>query len=447
VQSAASEIMANKKRRYESWGRYPPARHKQVVSLENLGRQLSFSQYQDSVLPYGQGRSYGDTCLNNGAILIDTSSLSGILEFDTQRGILRCSAGTTLSEVLDVIVPSGWFLPVTPGTKYVSIGGAIAHDVHGKNHHRAGTLGCHVERFELLRSSGERLICSSRDNSELFRATISGMGLTGLILWAEIKLHAIPGPFISVERLLFTSLEQYCSLAASSEQDHEYSVAWLDIGMRGDKPLRGILTRGHYTHECATSRSIPGLRLNRVPFATPDFLFNQRIIRAINSAYFRSQSLQPEKQVVHYDPFFYPLDAVPNWNRVYRHGFLQYQFVVPFAEREAIEEILSRIGRSGLTAVLGVLKNFGDVPSPGMLSFPRPGITLALDFPFLGIRTLKLLDELDQVTLKAGGAVYPAKDARMSAESFQTYFPQWRTFSRYIDPKFSSSFWRRVTAG
>ena len=440
--------MAKKKKRYESWGRYPPAAPKRVVSIKKGGQNLPFAEYHESLLPYGQGRSYGDTCLNNGAILIDTSLLSGILEFDTERGILRCAAGTTLAEILDLIVPRGWFLPVTPGTKHVSVGGAIAHDVHGKNHHRAGTFGCHVARLELLRSSGERLICSSLENSELFRATISGMGLTGVILWAELKLKAIPGPFIDLERLRFTSLEQFCSLAASSERDYEYTVAWLDIGARGNKRGRGIFTRGQPTGQPAKPRrKIEGLRLNRVPFGAPGFLFNQPTVRAINAFYFRVQSLQAEKDIVHYDPFFYPLDAVPDWNRIYgRHGFLQYQFVVPFSEREAIEEILNRIERSRLSAVLAVLKTFGDVASPGMLSFPRPGITLALDFPFLGVKTLKLLDELDEVTLSARGAVYPAKDARMSAHSFQSYFPEWQNFSRFIDPQFSSSFWRRVAA-
>ena len=439
--------MATKKRRYESWGRYPPASHKQVVSPKKDGERLSFDEYQQSILPYGQGRSYGDTCLNNGAILIDTSSLSEILSFDTEGGLLRCAAGTTLAEILDLIVPCGWFLPVTPGTKHVSVGGAIAHDVHGKNHHRAGTFGCHVERLELLRSSGERLLCSLSENSDLFRATISGMGLTGLILWAEFKLKPIPGPFIALERSSFASLEQFCSLADSSEQDYEYTVAWLDIGARGNKLGRGMFTRGNHTDQPAKSRrKIEVARLKRLPFQPPGFLFNQPTVKAINALYFRAQTLQAQKELVHYDPFFYPLDAVPNWNRIYgRRGFLQYQFCVPFSEREAVKEILNRVERSGLSAVLAVLKTFGHVASPGMLSFPNPGITLTLDFPFRGAKTLKLLDDLDELTLKAHGSVYPAKDARMSAQSFQSYFPEWRNFSRFIDPQFSSSFWRRVT--
>jgi FAD/FMN-containing dehydrogenase len=437
-----------KKKRYESWGRYPPSSPKKVVSIKKGGQNLPFGEYEESLLAYGQGRSYGDTCLNNGGILIDTSLLSDILSFDSERGTLRCNAGTTLAEILDLIVPRGWFLPVTPGTKYVSVGGAIAHDVHGKNHYRAGTFGCHVERLALLRSSGERLICSSSENPELFRATISGMGLTGLILWAEFKLKPIPGPFISLERLPFASVEEFYSLAASSDRDYEYTVAWLDSGARGNRFGRGILTRGNATGEPAKPRrKIEVARLNRVHFGAPGFLFNQLTVSAINALYFRVQSLQAKTDLLHYDPFFYPLDALPDWNRLYgRRGFLQYQFVVPYSQREAVEEILNRIGRSGLTAVLAVLKTFGDVASPGMLSFPRPGITLALDFPFLGVKTLKLLDELDEVTLEARGSVYPAKDARMSAQSFQTYFPEWRNFSRFIDPQFSSSFWRRVAS-
>jgi FAD/FMN-containing dehydrogenase len=399
------------------------------------------------MLAFAQGRSYGDTCLNDGGILLDTALLSGIISFDQEHGLLRCEAGTTLAQILELIVPSGWFLPVAPGTKHVSIGGAIAHDVHGKNHHRAGTFGRYVKQLELLRSSGERLVCSSSQNAELFRATIAGMGLTGLITWAEFQLIPIDGPNIALERLGFSSLDEFFSLAASSDQNYEYTVAWLDAGSVGSNTGRGIFTRGNTTkNDVSRTRKTEGLRLTRMPVDAPGFIFNRLTVKAMQALYYRAQSHLAANETVHYEPFLFPLDAIANWNRIYgRRGFLQYQCVVPFNERQAIEEILRRINRSGLTAVLAVLKTFGDTKSPGMLSFPRPGVTLAVDFPNQGPDTLRLLDQLDEITRAARGAVYQAKDARMSAESFQTYFPEWHTFTQYVDPKFSSSFWRRVS--
>jgi len=435
-------------KRYESWGRYPQAKPTRVVTIKGRSDQLPQSEHGESMLAFAQGRSYGDTCLNDGGILLDTALLSGIISFDKERGVLRCEAGTTLAKILDLIVPHGWFLPVAPGTKHVSVGGAIAHDVHGKNHHRVGTFGRYVKQLEVLRSSGERLVCSSSQNAELFRATIAGMGLTGLITWAEFQLQPIDGPNIAVERLPFSSFDEFYSLAASSDQHYEYTVAWLDAVSGGRNTGRGIFTRGNTTKDDASpTKRTEGLRLRRMPVDAPSFILNRLTVKAMQALYYRAQSQQAAREVLHYEPFLFPLDAIENWNRIYgRRGFLQYQCVVPFDERQAIEEILSRINRSGLTAVLAVLKTFGDMKSPGMLSFPQPGITLAVDFPNQGERTLRLLDQLDEVTVAARGAVYPAKDARMSAKSFQKYFPDWKSFAGYVDPKFSSSFWRRVTA-
>ncbi len=434
---------------YESWGRYPRANHTKIVKVKRREDKLPAIEHGESMLAFAQGRSYGDTCLNDGGILLDTALLSGVISFDKNHGLLRCEAGTTLAEILELIVPQRWFLPVAPGTKHVSVGGAIAHDVHGKNHHCAGTFGRYVKQFELLRSTGERLVCSPSQNAELFRATIAGMGLTGLITWAEFQLKPIEGPNIAVERLRFANLDEFYSLAASSDQNYEYTVAWLDAGSGGSNTGRGIFTRGNTTKkDTSRTKRTEGLRLTRMPVDAPSFILNRLTVKAMQALYYRMQSHQAAKEILHYETFLFPLDAIANWNRIYGHrGFLQYQCVVPFDERQAIEEILSRINRSGLTAVLAVLKTFGDIKSPGMLSFPRRGVTLAVDFPNQGAKTLRLLDQLDEVTRAAHGAVYPAKDARMSAESFQAYFPVWQTFSQYIDPKFSSSFWRRVNPG
>ncbi|MBA3532279.1 MAG: FAD-binding oxidoreductase, partial [Ardenticatenales bacterium] len=347
---------------------------------------------------------------------------------------------------LEVIVPRGWFLPVTPGTKYVSVAGAIANDVHGKNHHRAGTFGCHVTQFELLRSNGEQLLCSPTQNVELFRATIGGLGLTGLILWAEFTLKPIAGPLIEMERIRLPSLDAFFEVSGRSDQRYEYTVAWIDCLACGESLGRGIFMRGNHKESGETGRS--GLPMTpTIPFDFPTFVLNHTTVKVFNTLYYRAQWQERIKSQVHYEPFFYPLDIVNNWNRIYgKRGFMQYQCVVPHDEgHAAIREIMRRIARSGSASFLAVLKEFGEVPSPGILSFPRPGVTLALDFPHHGAPTLALFDELDELVREAGGAVYPAKDARMSAANFQAYFPQWQDFARYVDPHFSSSFWRRVT--
>ncbi|HEX3279591.1 MAG TPA: FAD-binding oxidoreductase [Pyrinomonadaceae bacterium] len=437
--------MTDSPKRYESWGRYPVAKPAKVIALQNR-EDNGWRDDPLSVLPFGQGRSYGDTCLNNGATLLDTASLASVMEFDKQLGVLRCEAGATLADILTLIVPHNWFLPVTPGTKQVSIGGAIAHDVHGKNHHRAGTFGRYVKRFELVRSSGERVICSAQENAELFGATIAGMGLTGLITWAEFELKRIPGPAIAIERIPFGNLDEFFALAITSDRDYEYTVAWLDSRFSRGHFGKGVLLCGNSAEAVVNKRRDHSSRTRSLPFSVPNFLLNRPTIRAMNSIYYQLQTHQPKTELIDFDPFFYPLDAIPNWNRIYgSSGFLQYQCVVPYAERDAVQEIFKRIARSGLAAVLTVLKVFGELTSPGMLSFPRPGITLAIDFPFRGSETLELLNELDEIVLAARGAVYPAKDARMSAEAFQEYFPNWKAFARFVDPKFSSSFWRRVT--
>ncbi len=431
-----------------SWGRYPKVRAQEIRPVYWRDEIVDLGQFDRPVLPYGCGRSYGDSCLNEGGILLDVTALNRFIAFDEEAGLLRCEAGVTLADILRLIVPRGWFLPTTPGTKFVTVGGAIANDVHGKNHHNAGTFGCHVTRFELLRSDGRRVLCSPDENPELYRATIGGLGLTGLILWAEIRLRRIPGPFIAKEQIRFRSIDEFFDISADSDQRFEYTMAWVDCLATGRRLGRGLFMRGNH----AWPKAVPGRRaeprsLFTVPFDLPPFVLNLATVKAFNTLYYHSQIPRRTSRVVPFDPFFYPLDAIHNWNRLYgAPGFVQYQFVVPFAsDRTAIKTILREISASGVVSFLAVLKVFGDVPSPGMLSFPRPGVTLALDFPFRGRRTLQLLDRLDRVVLEHGGALYPAKDARMSAEDFAASYPGWRDFAQYVDPKFSSSFWRRVT--
>jgi FAD/FMN-containing dehydrogenase len=434
-------------KRYESWGRYCKAKHLKIIPISWKSELPSPDKLTAPLLPFGQGRSYGDSCLNDGGSLLDTGLLNRFIAFDRKLGLLRCEAGITIGEIMKIIVPCGWFVPVTPGTKYVSLGGAIANDIHGKNHHRAGSFGCHVTQFELMRSTGERILCSPDHNTELFRATIGGLGLTGLVLWAELRLKPICSTLIAAERICMRSLEEFFEVSALSDRDHEYTVAWVDCIATGDKLGRGIFMRGnHAEHDPQVIKAVKKSRTVQMPFEGPSFLLNRFTMRGFNAAYYYSQSRRKVQEDVNYETFFYPLDAVNDWNRLYgKRGFLQYQCVVPHDDSaQSIKDILSRVTRSGVASFLAILKVFGPIRSPGMLSFPRPGVTLALDLPYRGVTTLQILEELDRIVRASRGAVYPAKDARMSPTSFQTYFPQWREFSQFIDPKFSSSFWRRV---
>lgn len=432
-------------RQFCSWGRYPRARHTRILPVVWRSEPPRLDSVPEAVLPYAYGRSYGDSCLNDGGALLDVSGLDRLIAFDEGAGLLRCEAGVTLAAIIDIVAPRGWFLPVLPGTRWVSVGGAIANDIHGKNHHRAGTFGCHLSQFELLRSNGERVICSPDRNPELFRATIGGLGLTGLILWAEIRLKRVPGPGIALERIRFGSLDEFFDLSAS-DQEHEYTVAWVDCLARGRRLGRGIFMRGdHVALQRNTPAPLQPARW-RIPLDAPAGTLNRLSIRAFNELYYRRQLRWRIRTTVSYVPFFFPLDGVADWTRLYgSRGLLQYQCVVPEnSNGGAIRAVMQRVAGSSETPTLAVLKRFGSVPSPGVLSFPRPGVTLAVDFRFRGVSTLKLLEELDQVVRDAGGAVYPAKDARMSPESFRAFFPHWQRFARSIDPKFSSSFWRRV---
>ncbi|MFO1423563.1 MAG: FAD-binding oxidoreductase [Candidatus Competibacteraceae bacterium] len=426
-----------------SWGRYPSSHPHRLLPCRDA-RVPALPDEPQFCLPFGNGRSYGDVCLNNDGALLLTRGLDRFIAFDSATGILRAEAGVLLSEILALIVPQGWFLPVTPGTQFVTLGGAIANDVHGKNHHLAGSFGGHVRAFELLRSDGRRLVCTPKRNADWFRATVGGLGLTGLIVWVEIQLQRIANPWIVVENRRFASLDEFLALNAEYEARYPYTVSWIDCAATGRALGRGIYMAGMHAPPGLMKSPPPERRALTVLFAPPVSLVNNLSVRGFNRLYYHLP--RPARGLTPYPPFFYPLDNLLEWNRLYgRRGFFQYQCVMPPAvAREALRDILARIAASGQGSMLAVLKRFGDQGSGGLLSFPRPGFTLALDFPNLGRRTLDLLESLDEMTRQAGGAVYPAKDARMSGDSFRRYFPQWVEFSRFIDPRFSSSFWRRV---
>src|SRR2546430_12666180 len=266
-----------------SWGRYPKVTPAEVQSVFRRSELPNIAYFEQPVLPYAYGRSYGDSCLNEGGVSLDVSHLRRFISFDEEEGILCCEAGVSLAEVLELVVPRGWFIPVSPGTKFVSVGGAIANDIHGKNHHRAGTFGCHVTRFELLRSNGERFSCSPDENSELFRATIGGLGLTGIILWAEVQLKPIVNPYIDMDHIRFVSLDEFFAISAESDQDYEYTMSWVDILIGGGNLCRGIFMRGNHNQSREpASKPVKKRRPLALPFNFSSFALNTLTVKTFN---------------------------------------------------------------------------------------------------------------------------------------------------------------------
>ena len=404
----------------------------------------------------GLGRSYGDAALNRDCGVVLTERINRFLSFEPDTGVLSCEAGVGLEEILKVFVPRGWFLPVTPGTKFVTIGGAVACDVHGKNHHQDGSLSNFLLDLELLQANGQQVRLSREENSDLFWATVGGMGLTGIILSVRLKLRPIETAFIRVQYQRTLNLDETMRLLEEEDQDYTYSVAWVD-GLAGGRSLgRSVLIRGNHavvddlSRGQATRPLEPVHRLSlTVPPQFPDLLLNRFSMRAFNSLYYRRLGRKPVNRVIDYDRFFYPLDSLRKWNRMYgKRGFIQYQCVFPSeTSRAALEEVLTRLRKAKLPLFLVVLKRFG--AETGLLSFPMSGYTLALDMPMLGDRLLSLLHELDQWVTDQGGRVYLAKDACLSAEAFRAMYPrfrQWQRIKTEVDPQnlFSSDLSRRL---
>ena len=428
---------------YNSWGNYPIVNPSNIWHIYWRDQEIPFNNVDNFFLCYAQGKSYGDSCLNENGILLDTKKLNRFISFDLQRGVIRCEAGITFAEILQIIVPNNWFLPVVPGTQFISLGGAIANDIHGKNHHHAGTFGRYVKCFELLKSDGTRLFCSPEHNSGLYKATIGGLGLTGFITWAEIELIPIKNPYLNVEYIKFKNINDFYQLNESSEKYFTYTVAWLDCASNGISLGRGVFMRANHSEQ-EINLSSPR-RAFSIPCYFPSFVLNRYTIKTFNRLYYHKQHVLIKEEGLHYQSFFFQLDAIYHWNRIYgKKGFLQYQCIVPAEDQSIVNDLLKRIVKSGQGSFLSVLKTFGTVHSPGLLSFPKQGITLALDFPNRGQKTLSLLEELDVIVMKNNGRVYPAKDARMSSEAFKNYYPNWDSFQKYKDPKFNSNFWRRV---
>lgn len=403
-------------RPWSGWGRYPRARAAAVEPATEEELRARLAEPGDAI-PRGLGRSYGDSALAPRLLL--SSGFRHLLAFDPASGELTCEAGVSLGELVDIFLPRGWFPPVVPGTRHVTVGGAIAADIHGKNHHRAGAFGRWVRRLDLMLPDGRVVTCDRQRDAELFRATLGGMGLTGVILRATIELRPVPGGWMRQRALRAANLGEALALF-DEHRTATYSVAWIDCLARGRRQGRSVLWLGEHDPEGGPPPRRP--RRPGVPFDAPGFLLNRASVSLFNALYFRAARRGGERRVG-VESFFFPLDAVAGWNRLYgRRGFTQYQLVLP---REAgaagLSEILDRVARSGRGSFLAVLKLLGPA-GEGPLSFPLEGYTLALDFK-IERRLFPLLDELDRVVLDHGGRLYLAKDARMPPTVFQRGYP------------------------
>ncbi len=424
-----------------SWGRLSAIPH-EVVSLNDPHQIARLVASKPGGVAHGNGRSYGDVCLNPKGVLWHTTGLDHFIAFNQSTGRLVCEAGVMLRDIQRLAIPYGWILPVTPGTQLVTVGGAIANDVHGKNHHRLGSFGDHVQRIRLLRTDGQTIECGPKDQADWFAATVGGVGLTGIIVNADIQLKRVSGPWLDTETVPYDNLDEFFQLADESEADWEHTVSWIDCISGGGG--RGLFMRGNPTD--VGDRPEPNGSKLTMPIVPPVSLVNRLSLQPFNMAYFHLKKWQAGRAIAHYESFFYPLDNLLDWNRMYGpKGFYQYQSVVPReVGKDATQAMLGEISRSGEGSFLAVLKTFGDRQPIGMLSFPRPGVTLALDFPNKGERTLKLFERLDAIVREAGGRIYLAKDARMPRELFETGYPRLSEFMKYRDPGIHSGLSRRL---
>ena len=438
--------------RLSGWGRFPveechvcrPEKRREVAPILRSGQERHY-------ISRGLGRSYGDAAINGGGGVLDYSRLNRMLSFDEQTGLLECEAGVSLAEILDTFVPRGFFPSVLPGTKFVTVGGAIANDVHGKNHHRDGSFSRFVESIQLLSASGEILTCSPAVSSEVFWATVGGIGLTGVILTARIQLQRVESAYVVVDRLRTRNIEESLAAFAESDERYQYSVAWVDCLARGASLGRSVLMRGNH----AVRSAVPGAepfrtqrkRQKTVPFDFPSLALNPLTMKAFNTFIYGTYS-SAQGKLWSYDRYFCPLDSVHHWNRMYgKRGFTQYQVTFPLESTRGLIDLLEKVSGTSCASFLAVLKRMGP-GGPGLLSYPSEGYTITLDFPVHKDLQPFLL-ELDKGVLQYGGRLYCAKDAMTIPETFAAMYPrldEFREMKARLDPEnvFSSSMARRL---
>lgn len=445
--------MKDHKQKIAGWGNFPVA-DSYVARPENRG---AIKIGSGETIARGLGRSYGDAAINTDRYVVGMERINRFLAFDSVSGLLRAEAGVTLEEILEYFVPRGWFLPVTPGTKYATLGGCIAADIHGKNHHVDGTISHHVKGLEVFLADGTAVLCSPNEKKELFWATVGGMGLTGFITEVSLQLIPIETAYMQVSHHPAENLNKILQLLTDSSLEAKYSVAWIDCLSKGKNFGRSVLMNGAHAELSAAEGLkgadplvIPKGSQFNLPINFPSWVLNPYTISMFNSLYFNFQSRKKEPFLTDYNSYFYPLDGILNWNRLYgRNGFVQYQFVIPFQGADKVmEKILDELTRSQRASFLAVLKRFGR-QGEGMLSFPMEGFTLALDLPVSSPEVFTMIETLDDIVLAAGGRVYLAKDACLKPGPFRKMYPrfhEWREEKQKVDPNygFSSDLSRRL---
>lgn len=413
------------KKQITNWGNYPVIESDEQ-SFSSQSQLEQIVRDNTDYIARGNGRCYGDASLAN--TTVSTLKFDKVIAFDINTGMFECQSGLTLDQILDIVVPKGWFLPVTPGTKYITVGGAVGSDVHGKNHHVEGSFSNHIAEMELVLADGSVVVCGPNVLPDLFEATCGGMGLTGVITRVRFQLKKIETSFIRQKQIKASNLEEVIRLF--EEYKHfTYSMAWIDCLKKGKHFGRSILIVGEHatTAELNEKRKKDPLQLPKkkkitFPFNLPSWVLNTFTVKAFNFLYYNKNVKKEINNVVPYEPFFYPLDAILHWNRGYgKKGFIQYQFVLPLEAKDGLVAILKRISAEGLGSFLAVLKVFGKQES--MISFPFEGYTLALDFP-VRKGLFEFLDELDQIVLQYGGRLYMSKDARMKPGILQAGYPE-----------------------
>ena len=442
-----------KRMELSGWGRYP----RQLATLvcpEEMAEAVP--PLAGRMIARGQGRSYGDAAMLVDGLVMLTERLTRFVSFDEQSGVVTAEAGTTLAEVIREFLPRGWFPSVVPGTKFVSLGGCVAADIHGKNHHHEGSFGAHVKEIELVLADQSRRRCSAEKDAGLFWATVGGMGLTGLITEVAFRLIPVETSYLVVQHDQAQDLDASFEMLTAKAWDDQYTVAWIDCLAKGKSLGRSILMRGHH----ARVEDLPA-NFRQRPFAPtrpqynlgfdfPAWVLNSASLRAFNELYFRLQGRRNQPFIADYEEFFFPLDRIGNWNRMYgKRGFIQYQCVLPSANApEGLRKLLEALRVAGRPSFLSVLKRFGPA-GRGLLSFPLEGYTLTLDLPVSDPDLFPFLDRLDEIVMQYDGRIYLAKDARLRADNFQIMYPQfreWRRLKTLFDPgdRFTSDLARRL---
>lgn len=432
-------------KRLANWGNYP------VISCDESSFSLEeqvrdFISGHSSVIARGNGRCYGDASLAHYSV--STLKYDKVLAFDDINGVFECQSGITLDQILDIIVPKGWFLPVTPGTKFITIGGAVASDVHGKNHHVDGSFSGHIIDMDVITGNMDTITCSVEREPDLFWATCGGMGLTGIITRVKFGLKKIETAYIRQRQIKARNLEHLIQLFEEYKA-YTYSMAWIDCLQKGDTFGRGILIAGEHAQpgelnaeQAKAPLQLVNKRKLSVPFNLPSLALNTLTVKAFNWLYYAKNTKKEINNIIPYEPFFYPLDAILHWNRGYgKAGFVQYQFVLPLEKKEGLVAILRRISDKGWGSFLAVLKVFGVQES--LISFPMEGYTLALDFP-VRKGLFEFLDELDELVLQYNGRLYLSKDARMKQEIFWDSYPNARKFADIIKTYNNTNLFRSV---